>query len=221
MSYRPLLRWCWWGAGRLWAWGGEKGGGFSTICSPPAQWGREGVWLFSYLAVFLFITRHKHRSLRCAGPEQAVNAASPIQPLSEWTRASTAHTSFLSGCTCPVGPRGSTVCLSCCCCVDGLFFFRSSSASVMASLWHTVVNLTLKLPSLCVHCIPLNFCIIQLRASYAAESATADHKAGPVRKPKSPRWNYFHSNLYKKSTNCMHHKKTLQRNLPSEHLSHI
>lgn len=51
-SYRPLLRWCWWGAGRLWAWGGEKGGGFSTICSPPAQWGREGVYSFRTLLSF-------------------------------------------------------------------------------------------------------------------------------------------------------------------------
>lgn len=78
-----------------------------------------------YLAVFLSIAQHKHRSLRCACPEQALNAASPIQPLSEWTRALTAHTSFLSGCTCSVGPQESAVCLSCCCCVDRLFLISS------------------------------------------------------------------------------------------------
>lgn len=41
-----------------------------------------------------------------------------------------------------------------------LFLIRPRLASVMASLWHGVVNLTLDLPNLCFLCIPVN-CNIQ------------------------------------------------------------
>lgn len=42
-----------------------------------------------------------------------------------------------------------------------LFLIRPRLESVMASLWHVVVNLTLNLPNLCFLCIPANFCNIQ------------------------------------------------------------
>lgn len=60
-------------------------------------------------------TSHKHRAVRCARSQRTVDAASPhptsFTETERTTGVLTAHTCFLSVCTCSVGPQGSAVCL--------------------------------------------------------------------------------------------------------------
>lgn len=78
--------------------GGEGGGGFNTICSPPALQNGRGLYFF-HTSMFRYHTVHKHRSLRCVWSRHTVDAASPTQSPSEgWMNRSmtgvmTAHSS--------------------------------------------------------------------------------------------------------------------------------
>lgn len=119
-SYRPLL-WCRCGWATLANWRGRSGWRFYsnlfTTCSV-----KEGGGIYSFhISLSPHHTTRKHRSLRCACSEPRLEAASPTQILEEgwmnWSSAGalTAHTCFLSGCTCSVGPLGSAVCLHNCC----------------------------------------------------------------------------------------------------------
>lgn len=115
------------------AWGVNGGGGFSTICSPPAHWRRrEGDSLSSYLISLSHNTQtqitevclHIYLSTPTPFPPSfwRLNRAWPERWLQTWAVLNKPNTCFLSGCTCSVGTQGSAVCLPChcccCCCVD-------------------------------------------------------------------------------------------------------
>lgn len=186
------------------AWGVDRGGGFSTICSPPAHWRRrEGDLLSSYLTVSTTqhtstdhwgvsaqLNQHRHRSTSF----WRLNGAWLEWWLNTWAVLNKPNTCFLSGCTCSVCAQGRPVCLPCyCCCVDSL-------GPIWLTCWMTltVTSFITTEPRLCsLFSVPLSFWKIPPIASYTAKSVSADPKNGPLRKEFQSQ-NYLHPHIYQR-----------------------